>query len=291
MSARLSSELAAALAALLVVCGIVELGRGLEASRRLAALVRGVLARAETAWLAALAGRRPRPRDCAAVALAGSLAGAPFALSAGTWALVPLAALATLVASFAVAGVRARAQRREFDAEAAAFAAALADALGAGHALRSAVREAATGVRGALRHELSLTAARLERGAPTDEALEWLRARCPSPRVATVVAACLVQQRVGGDLPALLRECARTFAAGDRLLGEALAATAQARFTGFVVAALPLAGALLTEIASPGYLTGLASDAVTGPLLAIALLLQLAGLLAIRKLARVGEPV
>ena len=42
-----------------------------------------------------------------------------------------------------------------------------------------------------------------------------------------------------------------------RLEGELRAATAQARFTGLLVVLLPLGGALLAELASPGWLAGL----------------------------------
>ena len=81
-----------------------------------------------------------------------------------------------------------------------------------------------------------------------------MRARVRSPRLDTVVAACLLQRRAGGDLARLLRESARSMEEQSRLEGELRAATAQARFTGLLVVALPLGGALLAELASPGCL-------------------------------------
>jgi tight adherence protein B len=124
-------------------------------------------------------------------------------------------------------------------------------------------------------------------GARTEDALDALRARVQSHRVETLVAACLLQRRAGGDLARLLRECARAFEDQARLHDEVRAATAQARFTGLVVVLLPLGGALLAELASPGYLRGLASSFLTLWLAGVALVLQAAGAMLIRRLARV----
>ena len=64
-------------------------------------------------------------------------------------------------------------------------------------------------------------------------------------------------------------------------------ATAQARFTGVVVVLLPLGGALLAELASPGFVLGLASSFLTAWLVGIAVVLQVVAAVAIRRLGRV----
>ena len=73
----------------------------------------------------------------------------------------------------------------------------------------------------------------------------------------------------------------------SRLEGELRAATAQARFTGLIVVALPLGGALLAELASPGWLAGLWSSFLTGWLVGIALFLQCLAAVLIRRLGTV----
>ena len=72
-----------------------------------------------------------------------------------------------------------------------------------------------------------------------------------------LVAACLLQRRAGGDLARLLRDSARALEDQARLEREVRAATAQARFTALIVVLLPLGGALLAELASPGWFAGL----------------------------------
>ncbi|HEY2601936.1 MAG TPA: type II secretion system F family protein [Thermoleophilaceae bacterium] len=190
----------------------------------------------------------------------------------------------------AARALRARRERHRqaVAAGAAAIAVALADALGGGHSLRGAVGEAARGgVPGAAGRELRRLAGELALGSPTDEALEAFRVRVGSQQIDTLVAACLLQRRAGGDLARLLRECARAFEDQTRLIDEAHAATAQARFTGLVVVLLPLGGALLAELASPGYLRGLAGSFLTLWLGGLALVLQVVAAVAIRRLARV----
>lgn len=204
----------------------------------------------------------------------------------GPLAGTALAAVGPLGVARALAARREH-YRREVDRGAAAIAIALADALGAGHSLRGAVVETATGLHGPAGHELRRVAAELSAGARTDDALEEMRGRVRSGRLDTLVAACLVQRRAGGDLARLLRECAGAFGDQDRLEDEVRSATAQARFTGLVVVLLPVGGALLAELASPGFLTGLWGSFLTAWLVGLALALQVIAGVLIRRLGRV----
>jgi tight adherence protein B len=196
------------------------------------------------------------------------------------------AAVAPVVALRAVRASRAR-YRRAVDAGAAAIATALADALSGGHSVRGAIGQVAEGVGGPAGAELRRTAGELGLGAGTDEALEAMRARVGSHGIDTVVAACLLQRSAGGDLARLLRDCARALEDHARLEHDARAATAQARFTGLIVVLLPLGGALLAELASPGYLARLSGSFMTAWLGGMALAMQVAAAALIRRLGRV----
>jgi tight adherence protein B len=167
------------------------------------------------------------------------------------------------------------------------MALALADALGGGHSVRGALGEAARGLSGPPGQELQRVARELALGAPTDSALEAMRARVRSHGTDTIVAACLLQRRSGGDLARLLRDCARALEEQERLERDARAATAQARFTGLIVVMLPLGGALLAELASPGYLRSLSGSFLTAWLAGLALVMQAVAAVLIRRLGRV----
>jgi tight adherence protein B len=129
----------------------------------------------------------------------------------------------------------------------------------------------------------------LELGAPTAAALEGWRRRMRSPRVDAFVAALLGQRLAGGDLAGLLRRFGAAAAERDRVAEEARAATAQARFTGLLVVAMPSGGALFAELLQPGFLARMLGTPPAAALLALAAALQLGGFAAIRRLARVGE--
>jgi tight adherence protein B len=182
---------------------------------------------------------------------------------------------------------RRRRYRAAVDAGVPEMAVAIADALAGGCSLRSALAEAAGGVGGAAGHELRRTAAELAAGAATDGALEAMRHRACSPSMDTLVAACLLQRRAGGDLARLLRDSARALEDQARLEDEVRSATAQARFTALIVLLLPLGGALLTELASPGWFAGLWSSFLTAWLVGIALVLQALAAVLMTRLARV----
>jgi tight adherence protein B len=256
------------------------LSRAPEAGRRLAALVDAVTRLGRE-------GRDPAAAERRRLLLAGAV----LAFVAGAALAGPVAGLVVAAAGpGAVArGLRARRERyrRAVDRDAASLAVALGDALGGGHSLRGAVEEAATALPGAAGHELRRAAAELRAGARTDQALEAMRARSRSARLDTIVAACLLQRRAGGDLARLLRQCARAFEDQVRAEDELRAATAQARFTGLLVVLLPLGGAVLAELASPGWFAGLWSSFLTAWLVGIALALQVAAAVLIRRLGRV----
>jgi len=84
-----------------------------------------------------------------------------------------------------------------------------------------------------------------------------------------------------------MRRFAEGAAERDRVAEDARAATAQARFTGLLVVAMPTGAALFAELMQPGFLMGIVSSPVAAGLLAMAAGLQLTGFVAIRRLSRV----
>jgi tight adherence protein B len=209
-------------------------------------------------------------------------------LMAGLWAGVALAAGGPWLALALVRARRAR-HRAALAGAAPVVARALADTLTGGHSVHGAVVEAARtgGVPGAAGGELARAAEALALGDPVDDALERLRLRAACDEYDTIVAAIALQRRAGGDLAGLLRQIAAGIEDASRLEADARAATAQARFTGLMVAGLPLGAAALAELASPGYLAGLAGRPLTAMLALVSGLLQLCALVAIRRLGRV----
>jgi tight adherence protein B len=256
-------------------------------SRSGPALLRGLAGLADVLVRIGREGRDPGAVERRRLLLAGTLVAflLGFAL-AGPLPGLGLAAGGPWLVSRALRARRER-YRRAVDGGAAQMAVAIADALGGGHSQRGALEEAGGSVDGPAGHELRRASAELAAGATTEGALESMRARVHSPRIDAIVAACLLQHRAGGDLARLLRHSARSMEEQARLEAEVRAATAQARFTGLLVALLPLGGALLAELASPGWFAGLWRSFLTAWLVGIALVLQLVAAVAMRRLGRV----
>ncbi len=260
-----------------LIAAVETAGLARGAARALSPLRRAGQGRAPTAperrRLAALAA-------CSALGagwiLSGPLLGLALA-AGGPWAILAL--------------LRARRRRwREAVRRGAPLAArAIADALAGGHSLRGSIAAAAAdgGVPGPAGSELAVAARELALGAPTEEALERLRARAGGGPWDPLVAAMLLQRQAGGDLAGLLRGTAAALEEADRLERDARAATAQARFTGLLVSILPLGAAALAELARPGYLGSLLRSPLTVWLAGCALAFQLLALAAIHRLARV----
>jgi tight adherence protein B len=199
----------------------------------------------------------------------------------------PLLAAAGPVAAASTIARRRAGYRRAVDRGLPEVAVAVADALAGGRSARAALAAAAASLEGPPATEMQRVRTELALGAPTREALEGLRRRVASARVDSFAAALLSQQLAGGDLATLLRRFAAAAADRDRAEADARSATAQARFTGLLVVAMPVGAALLAELLEPGFVGGLLSNPAAAMLLALASGLQLAGFAAIRRLSRV----
>jgi len=207
---------------------------------------------------------------------------------AGLAVALPLAVAGPSLAAWAISSRRSR-YRVAVERALPDVAVAVADSLTAGRSLRASLPAAATSLDGPASLELVRLGAELELGAATGTAIEGWRRRMRSPRIDAFAAALLSQRLAGGDLAGLLRRFAEGAAERDRVAEDARAATSQARFTGLLVVAMPTGGALFAELIQPGFLVKMLSAPAAAVLLVLAAALQVAGFVAIRRLARVAE--
>jgi tight adherence protein B len=225
--------------------------------------------------------RRLAALGAAAAVFAGWLLGGPAVA-------LPLAVAGPALAAWAISNRRAR-YRAAVERALPDAATAIADSLSAGRSLRASLPSAATSLDGPPAVELARLGGELDLGAPTAVVVEAWRRRMRSPRVDAFAAALLSQRLAGGDLAGLLRRFAAGAAERDRAAEDAKAATAQARFTGLLVVAMPSGGALFAELIQPGFLLKVLGSPVSAILLALAAGLQLCGFVAIQRLAKVVE--
>jgi tight adherence protein B len=280
---------AVALAGLAGAVGVAGAWEAIAAVEQ-AALVRAIGRWTEPLGAVRRDGRAPTAPERRRLALVGA-----GALLAGGWLVAgPLAGAACAAAGPLALGRLVRSRRERWRADLARgaphAARALADALAGGHAVRGALAAAAEGgVPGAAGRELAAAVRALALGARTDDVLEDLRRRAADRAWDTIVAAILLQRDAGGDLAGLLRSIASGLEEAARVEADARSATAQARFTAWLVALLPVGAALLAELAQPGYVGALLGAPLAPWLLGAAAICQLLAFALIHRIARVGD--
>jgi tight adherence protein B len=281
--AGLPAVLLAAAAGGLLALGVREALLGTPAAARWMGLALEPLRRAGSEGYApsSLERRRLALLAAAAAVLGGWLL-------AGLTVAVPLSVAGPALAGWAISSRRRR-YRAAVERALPEVAIAVADSLSAGRSLRASLSAAVASLDGPPAAELARLGADLDLGAGTGEALEAWRRRMRSERVDAFAAALLSQRLAGGDLAGLLRRFAAGAAERDRVAQDARSATAQARFTGLLVVAMPTGGALFAELIEPGFLAKLLGSPASAVLLAVAAALQLVGFVAIQRFSRVVE--
>ncbi|MBM3269636.1 MAG: type II secretion system F family protein [Candidatus Sericytochromatia bacterium] len=225
------------------------------------------------------------------VAIAG---GAALGLGALAFLLVghPLAGLGVAAATSLVPGLLlGRAARRRIQAVKDQLPDAillLANALRAGNSFLQALQILARQAPDPLAAEIKLTLQEINWGIPFETALVNFKNRIETTETEMVVVASLVQRQTGGNLSEILMNVHDAIRDRIRVEGELRAITAQGRYSGGLLVALPFAlGAILFAL-NPGYIGLLFSDPRGQSLLAGAVLLQLVGGLLIRRIVRVS---
>lgn len=225
-------------------------------------------------------------RRMLAVSLAIGAAGG-FCLFGAPGALLGLA-VAPLAVSRAIRA-RRRHHAARIDACTAELALALASSLAAGRSVRGALLTASASTPQPLAAELDRAVVDLTLGGGIGDALAALRSRTGSTRIESLAGAIELHRGSGGDLVRLMRELADAFRDRDRALRDAHSASAQARFTAIVVAAIPFVVAAVLELAAPGAVAGALALLPTALMIGVAVAMMVVGVAVSHRLGAVRE--
>ena len=149
---------------------------------------------------------------------------------------------------------------KKFDAELVNSIELLTRALRAGHSVNSAIEIVAEQAAEPLGSEFAAVSQQQRFGMVFRTSMIELTERMPSKDLHFLVTAILVQKETGGDLTEILDRTARTIRERMRIAGEVRTKTAQGRFTGTILALLPVFMLILINILSPKYSTVLFHD-------------------------------
>ncbi len=124
-------------------------------------------------------------------------------------------------------------------------------------------------------------------GIPLRNALIGMTNRIDILDVKFFVTAVLIQRETGGNLAEIIDKIAYVIRERFRIQGQLKIHTAQARLTGIILAFLPIGVAFIIFAMSPGYMQPLWTDPLGRSMILMAVVLQLAGMIVIRRIIRI----
>jgi tight adherence protein B len=124
-------------------------------------------------------------------------------------------------------------------------------------------------------------------GTPMDEALRDLAVRCQSRNVDAIVTALTVGRQTGGELPKVLETTAGVLRETMRVEGVMEAKTSEGKAQVVVMGMLPFVFGGALQLIDPEWMEPLFRDPIGWALLTIACLLELFGVLMVRKLTTI----
>lgn len=252
-------------------------------------------------WLDPLVARMPHTRDLqnlldqadvgwrAGTFLLTTFGGAlGFGLATLTFSGVWLAALgaAALGATLPYLWVKRRKKKRvaAFEAHFPEAIDLLGRAIRAGHAFSTGLQMVAEESPEPISEEFRRVFEEQKFGLPLEDSLLGLADRVDLLDMRLFVTALLIQREVGGNLAEILDKIAHTIRERFTIERQVRVYTAQGRFTGYLLAALPIAIGSLIYALNPEYMSILVTEPVGRLMIMVAAVLQIVGYLVIRRI-------
>lgn len=160
----------------------------------------------------------------------------------------------------------------------------IANAMRAGFSFLQAMDLVSKEMEPPISEEFARTIRDMKLGTRLEKALEDMDVRVGCSEFSLVVTAVLIQHQVGGNLAQILDNISGTINERIRMRREVLALTAQGRASGWVLALLPVALALILSILNPSYLAPLWEDQIGRIAIGVALVLEVIGFFVIKRI-------
>lgn len=165
----------------------------------------------------------------------------------------------------------------------------LADSFRSGHSLQQTMEQASADLNGRLGLLFGDVAKQMRMGVGTTEALAVFNNVPGVPELAFVAIALDIQHQSGGSVASVL-ESARDSVKDEMELARSLRVqTAQAKLSASIVTVMPFILVALFSLVSPGFLAPFFESLLGMVLLGCALVMQLAGILAVRRICRADQ--
>jgi tight adherence protein B len=157
-------------------------------------------------------------------------------------------------------------------------------ALSAGHAFSEALHMVSSEMPEPIATEFRKTYEEQNLGLSLKLALENLTQRIPLLDLHMCVTAVMIQKETGGNLAEILEKVAYTIRERFRIMGDLKTLTTSSRMSAWLLCGLPIFVSLVITVMNPEYMSILWKDPRGHYLIAIALFMQITGMLVVRKI-------
>jgi tight adherence protein B len=157
----------------------------------------------------------------------------------------------------------------------------------AGHAFSEALHMVSTEMPEPIATEFRKTYEEQNLGLSLKLALENLTQRMPLLDLRMCVTAVLIQRETGGNLAEILEKVAYTIRERFRIMGDLKTLTTSSRMSAWLLCALPIFVAIAVTVMNPEYMSVLWKDQRGHWLIAVAMFLQVTGMLIVRKILKI----
>jgi tight adherence protein B len=163
----------------------------------------------------------------------------------------------------------------------------LGRAIRAGHAFSTGLQMVASEAQEPVASEFRQVFEEQKFGLPADDSLLALADRVSLLDVRIFITALLIQREVGGNLAEVLDKIAYTIRERFTIQRQVRVYTAQGRFTGYLLAGLPIAVGFLIWLLNQEYMNVLFTHPTGRLMITVAALLQIAGYFIIRRIINI----
>jgi tight adherence protein B len=160
-------------------------------------------------------------------------------------------------------------------------------ALSAGHAFSEALHMVSEEMPEPIASEFRKTYEEQNLGLSLKLALENLAQRIPLLDLRMCITAVLIQRETGGNLAEILEKVAYTIRERFRILGDLKTLTTSSRMSAWLLCGLPIFVAIAVTMMNPEYMSVLWKDQRGHYLIAAALIMQITGMLIVRKILNI----
>lgn len=160
----------------------------------------------------------------------------------------------------------------------------LSRSLSVGHAFSESLNQVASEMPEPIAGEFRITFEEQKLGLSTKVALDRLSERIPIADLRLCVTAMHIQRETGGNLAEILERVAQTIRERFRLMEDFRTMTTSARGSAWILCGLPIVLVLVLTAINPDYMAVLLYDPRGHAVIAVALFLQIVGVLLIKKI-------